>query len=277
MTKVGITGSSGHLGGLVAARLAALGQPQRLLVRDPSRAPALPGAEVAVAAYGDASAVRRALDGLETVLMVSAGESADRPAQHRSFIAAAANAGVRHLVYTSFVGAGRSAIFTLGRDHGDAELAIRETPVEYTFLRDNFYADLLPMFADAEGLIRGPAGEGRVAAVARADVADSAVAVLRDPAAHRHAAYSLTGPEAVTLAELAARASVAFGRPFTFVNETREEAYASRAGFGAEPWQLDAWVSTYEAIAAGEVQQVTDDVPQLTGHPARRLEDAWAG
>ncbi len=96
---------------------------------------------------------------------------------------------MRHVVYTSFAGAAADATFTLGRDHFDTEQAIREAGLTHTFLRDNFYLDVLPWFADEEGVIRGPAGEGRVAAVARADVADVAAAVLRDPAAHADAAY----------------------------------------------------------------------------------------
>ena len=148
--------------------------------------------------------------------------------------------------------------------------------MRYTLLRDNFYSDLLPYFADEAGVIRGPAGEGRVAAVARADVADVAVEVLRDVAAHLDTTYELTGPEALTMAEIATRAGAAMGRDLTFQDETLDEAYASRAVFGAEQWQLDAWVSTYIAIARGEVAAVSGDVLRLTGHPARRLEDALA-
>ena len=76
---LGITGSTGNLGGRVSRLLAAEDVPMQLLVRDPSRAPALPGAAVAQAAYGDFEAVRRALDGLSCVLMVSGSESATRP------------------------------------------------------------------------------------------------------------------------------------------------------------------------------------------------------
>lgn len=277
MTTYGITGSTGSLGGRVARALAARGLGQRLIVRDPARAPDLPGAEVAVAGYADRDAARRALTGIETLLFVSASEAPDRREQHRAFVEAAAAAGVRHVVYTSFVGAHPRSTFTLGRDHHDTEVAIAVAGLGHTFLRDNFYADLLPLFADQQGVIRGPAGDGRVAAVGRADVADSAVAVLIDPAAHQDRVYDLTGPEAVSLDDLARRASAALGRAIRFVDETVEEAYASRASFGAEPWQLDAWVSTYQAIAAGELARVTDDVQRLTGHPARRLEDVWAG
>lgn len=195
---------------------------------------------------------------------------------HRSLVAAAADAGVGHLVYTSFCGAAPDASFTLGRDHHDTEQAIRESGLAHTILRDNFYLDALPFFADEAGVVRGPAGSGRVAAVARADVAAVAAAVLRDPAEHAGATYDLSGPEALTMAEVAARAGRVLGRDLRFEDETVEEAYASRrAGWpDAEDWQLDAWVSTYTAIADGSCDLVTDHVQRLTGRAPRTLEDA---
>ena len=207
--------------------------------------------------------------------MVSASEAEDRREQHRTFIRAATRAGVRHVVYTSFSGAAPDATFTLGRDHHDAETAIRESGTTWTFLRDNFYLDILPLFADENGIIRGPADGGRLAAVARADVADVAVEVLRNPAAHADTTYTLTGPEALTLDEVAARAGAVLGRQLSFEDESVEEAYTSRrAAYGAEDWQLDAWVSTYTAIADGSVAEVTDDVRRVTGRAPRTLEQA---
>jgi uncharacterized protein YbjT (DUF2867 family) len=148
----------------------------------------------------------------------------------------------------------------------------------HTFLRDNFYLDVLPYFADADGVIRGPAGAGLVAAVARADVADVAAVVLRSPAEHAGATYELTGPEALAFDDIAARTSKALGRPVRFEDESVEDAYAwRRAAYGAEDWQLDAWVSTYTAVRDGEMAAVTDDVRRLTGHAPRSLEDVLAG
>lgn len=269
-----ITGSTGAVGGRVATALADLSP--RLVVRDASRAPSL-GGEVRVCEYADHVAAVTALTGVDTLFMVSAAEAVDRRDQHRTFIRAAADAGVQHVVYTSFAGAAPDATFTLGRDHWDAEQAIRESGMAFTFLRDNFYSDLLPFFADKLGVIRGPAGDGRVAAVARADVADVAATVLRAPAEHAGAAYVLTGPEALTLSEVAARAGAVLDRELRFEDETVEEAYAERkAAYGAEDWQLDAWVSTYTAIRDGSCAEVSGDVESLTGHPARTLEQALA-
>src|SRR3954452_24376614 len=131
--------------------------------------------------------------------MVSTAEAVDRRDQHRTFIRAAADAGVRHLVYTSFAGASPDATFTLARDHWATEQHIRLSGLEWTFLRDNLYADFLPFMVGEDGVIRGPAADGRAAVVAQDDIADSAIAVLRDPSPHAGQTYDLTGPEALTL------------------------------------------------------------------------------
>ena len=276
MGLIVVTGASGRLGGRIARRLAAEGLSLRLVVRDPSRAPDLPGASVAVAEYGDRDAVRRALDGAETVLMVSASESVDRVDRHRAFIDAAADAGAGHLVYTSFVGAAPDSVFTLARDHWATEQHLRASGVTWTFLRDNLYADFLPQMVGEDGVIRGPAGDGRVAVVAQDDIVDAAVAVLRDPAPHAGRTYDLTGPEALSFAEMAEIITAQTGRAVRYHDETLEEAYASRSHYGAPDWQVDAWVSTYTAVASGEVSAVSPDVPRLTGRPATSLAELLA-
>jgi uncharacterized protein YbjT (DUF2867 family) len=220
-----VTGATGALGGLVARDLAARGVSQRLLVRAPDRAPVLDGAAVVTCSYGDSAAARAALDGVTTLLMVSAAENADRLAEHRTFVDAAADAGVQHVVYTSFAGAAPDCTFTLGRDHWATEEHIRARGLTYTFLRDNFYLDFLPVMTGEDGVLRGPAGDGRMAGVARADVARSAVAVLLEPSAHSDTTYTMTGPEALTMAEAAAILAEETGRDVRFHDETVEEAY----------------------------------------------------
>ena len=84
----------------------------------------------------------------------------------------------------------------------------------------------------------------------------------------------LTGPAAVTLAEAAQLLTERTGRAIRYVDETVEEAYASRAAYDAPSWQLDAWVSTYLAIGDGSLGRVTADVEELTGHPARSVREA---
>lgn len=268
-----ITGASGRLGGRVARRLAAAGLAQTLLARTPSRAPQLPGAIAVPGAYDDHAALVAALRGTDRVLMVSASESPDRLRDHRTFVDAAARAGVAHLVYISFYGASPDATFTLARDHWHTERHIRAAGVPFTFLRDNLYADFMPALVGADGAIRGPGGDGRAALIAQDDIADAAVAVLRDPLPHAGRTYELTGPEALTLTEVARTLTAVGGRPVTYVPETTEEAYASRAIYGAPDWQVDAWVSTYTAIADGSLATVTTAVQDLTGHRAASLAE----
>lgn len=270
--SIAVTGATGVLGGMVARNLAEQGTPHRLLVRTPANAPRLPDTTVHTFSYGDQAASQSALAGAHTLFMVSAPESAKRLDEHRSFIDAAAAAGVAHIVYTSFAGAAPDATFTLARDHYVTEEYIKGSGMDWTFLRDAFYIDLLEHFIGDDGVIRGPAGDGRAAFVARADVARTAAGVLVNAASHNGRTYNLTGPEALTLTEVAATISRIRGRDVTFHNETIEEAYASRASSGAPDWQLDAWVSTYTAIATGSMATVSTNVEDITGERPMTLE-----
>jgi NAD(P)H dehydrogenase (quinone) len=264
---IAVTGATGGLGGRVARRLAGRGVAQRLVVRDAARAP-----EVAEATYGDGEAMRRALDGVATLLMVSASEDRERVKLHTTAVEAAVAAGVGRVVYTSFFGAAPDCTFTFGRDHWHTEEALKASGVRWTFLRDNLYIDFLPLMAGADGVIRGPGGNGRAAVVARDDIADAGVAVLLDDTGrHDGRGYDMTGPEALTLAEVAEQLSRVAGRPITYQEETLEEAYASRASYGAPDWEVDGWVSTYTAIANGDLERVSGDLEALAGHPPIRL------
>jgi NAD(P)H dehydrogenase (quinone) len=275
---IAVTGSTGALGGQVARLLTDAGVPLRLPARSPARVPALQGAEpVPFSGYADHDSAVEALTGVDVLFMVSASESADRLGEHRSFVAAAADAGVQHVVYTSFLSASPDCTFTLGRDHAATEDAIRASGMQWTFLRDNFYLDFFAHLAGEDDVIRGPAGRGRCSAVAREDVARCAARVLRDLAsdlgAHAGVTYDLTGPQALDLFEVAELVARHTGRPVTYHDETVEEAYESRRQWVAPDWQYDAWVSTYTAIAAGELDLVSDDVQRLTGRAPLGLAD----
>ncbi|WP_299038001.1 SDR family oxidoreductase [uncultured Pseudokineococcus sp.] len=271
--RIATTGATGNVGGRVARLLSAAGVDQVLVVRDPSRAPELPGAIVAQASFEDADAVRAALAGVPVVLMVSASEHPRRVDLHRAFVDAAVAAGVEHVVYLSFLGAAPDATFTFARDHWATEEHLRSTGVGLTVLRDSTYADFLPLLVGEDGVIRGPAEDGRVAPVAQDDVAEAAVAVLLDPAAHAGRTYDLTGPTSLSLDEASSLLSAELGRRVRYQPETVDEAYASRASYGAEQYEVDGWVTTYTSIARGEMDVVSDDVERLTGHPARSLVD----
>jgi NAD(P)H dehydrogenase (quinone) len=297
-----VTGVTGFVGRRVADRLAKLGLAQRLIARDPKRAPNLPNAEVVQASsYSDAVGMGRALAGVETLFLVSADDLMgvirqcaenkvpppryDRLHEHIAAVAAAAAVGVRNIVYLSFLNAAPDGTFMLGHDHFHTEEYIRTTGVSFTFLRQSLYMDRAPLHVSDDGVIRGPAGEGRVSWVARDDVADVAVAVLTG-SGHEGRTYNVTGPEALTLAETAERLSVAMGRKIFYQVQTPHEARTLRnasrldeweanrravTGSGITDYEVEVWISHYLQIATGEVATVSDTVPRLTGHPAQTL------
>ena len=275
--RIAVTGASGLLGSKLAFRLAAEGATQRLVVRDAARAPRLgddplPESDVAVVdGYTDTRGMVAAFTDVDTVFLVSAREDLDRVAQHRAAVDAAIAAGVGHLVYVSFVGAAPDAVFTFARDHWRTEEYIRATGVRHTFLRDNLYHRGLALMVGDDGVIRGPAGDGRVASVSHDDIADVATVVLLDADAHRHdgVTYDVTGPEALTLDEVAEALTAATGRDITYHAETVDEGYASRERYGVPRFEVDGWVSSYTAIAAGELAHVSDAVPRLVERPAQ--------
>jgi NAD(P)H dehydrogenase (quinone) len=299
-----IMGAAGEIGGRVSARLAKLGLAQRLIVRDPSRAPSLPGAEVwPASSYGDVVAIGQALSGIKTLFLISADvlmgvirKSAekgiptpayDRLQQHTAAVAAAAAVGVQRIVYLSFLSAAADATFILARSHFHTEEYIRSTGVPFTFLRQGLYMDKVPLHVSVDGVIRGPAGEGRSAWVARDDVADVAVAVITE-SGHDGRTYDVSGPEALTLAETAERLSSVTGRKITYQAQTPHEARTLRnasrldeweanrqavTGHGITDHEVEVWISHYLQMATGEAAIVSDTVPRLTGHEAISLSE----
>jgi len=299
-----ITGVTGKVGGRVAAKLSELGIEQRLIARDPSRVPHLPGVEVCRAAsYGDAVSLGKALRGVDTFLLVAArdrfginhnaamkGEIPppyNRLQQQLTAVDAAAAAGVRHIIYLSVLNAAADSTFILGADHYYTEEHIRETGLEYTFLRMSLYTDNVPLSVTSDGVIRAPSGEGRAAWVTRADVADSAVAVLTGKG-RENRIYDLTGPQALTMSETALILSKAVGREIRYVpqiphearlyrNTSRMETYErerkQHTGKGLDNFEVEMFVTHFLQIAVGELDVVSDAVLRLTGRQPQSLED----
>jgi uncharacterized protein YbjT (DUF2867 family) len=277
---IAVTGATGALGRRVVERLARADDVRlRLVVRDAARAPHVPGAEVVVnpGGYADPDGLRAALAGADTVYLVSAAEHENRLQQHFDAVDAVVAAGAQRIVYTSFLGASPHAVFTLVRQHAATEDRIRESGVRATFLRHSMYADFVPFFAtleDGRAVIAAPAGNGRTSFVSRDDLADVGAAVLLDDStALDGRALEVTGPEALTLAEAAEVLAEVTGRPVEYRDQTVEEAWATRRPSGHPDWEIEGWVTSYLAIAAGELSTVTDVVPRLTGHPARTVAE----
>ncbi|MGD1119393.1 MAG: SDR family oxidoreductase [Dehalococcoidales bacterium] len=301
---LGITGATGKLGAKVAARLEKSGQKQRLIVRDAARAPRLSGAEIAeVPSYGDKPAMKKALSGVKTLFLVSARDIMgmnqaaaqkglppprySRLQEQTTAIDAAVEAGVKHIVYLSFLNAMENATFVLSREHYHTEQYIRDTGLSFTFLRPCLYLENVPLRVSEDGIIRAPAGNGRAAWVTRDDIADVAAAVLTGKG-HEGRIYDVTGPEALTMAETAARISTAAGRKVTYIAQPTEETRAlhnangmdkfeaerrALTGKGLEDYEVEIWVTHYLQIAAGDLDVVSDTVPKLTGHQAQSLAE----
>jgi uncharacterized protein YbjT (DUF2867 family) len=263
MTLIAVTGATGAIGGRVARSLARHGSTLRLIARDVRRAPSL-GVDVAQASYDDEQAMRRALDGVHTLFFVSASEDAHRVRLHTTVVDAAVAAGVERVVYLSFLNAAADCTFTFARDHWATEQRIRHSGLRHTFLRDATYADFVPGLAGADRVIRGPAGDGAFTPVAQDDVAAAASAVLLSDR-YDGDTLDLTGPERLTMTDVAAVLTEASGKPVRYEQETVEQAYASRASYGAPQFELDGWVSTYTAIAAGELDVLSPAVRMVTG------------
>jgi len=270
---VGVTGATGNLGRRVAAELSSRGVQQRLIVRDPARAPQLPGAEVAIASYQDAEAMARALDGTSTLFLVSGHEDPDRISLHRKVVDGARLAGVERIVYTSFMGAAPGATFPYARDHGGTEQAVRDAGISLTSMRNTLYADVAPLFVGQDGVIRAPAAHGRVAWVARADVARLAAVLLTEPG-HEGQIYDVSGPHAIDLFETARILTKATRRPITYHAETLDEARASRAGH--PDWLVDGWIGSYRMLDTGEGSVTSHTIEHLTGRRPMTLSEFLA-
>lgn len=268
----GVTGATGAVGGRVAELLAARDVERCLIVRAGSQVDATGAPVREITDYGEFASMRAACDGVTSLFLVSGREHPERLRQHITAVEAAVDAGVERIVYLSFLGAAPQATFTLARQHHATEEHIRGTGVAFTFLRSSLYLDFVPWIASPAGVVAGPAGEGRLAPVARSDVAETVVAVLTTRE-HDGATYDNTGPEAMSMAEAAAELSGASGREVRYVDETVEEAWESRRPTGAPDWEIEGWITSYLAIAAGELDVVSDTVERLTGHPPQSLRE----
>ncbi|NLQ83613.1 SDR family oxidoreductase [Streptococcus mutans] len=269
---IGITGVTGKLGSKVAQLISEQGISARHLARNLQRAALYDNAELVQAAFENSLEAVEALKGIDVLLMVSASESPNRLQQHFAFLDAAHEAGVKHIVYTSFYNAATEATFTLARDHAKTEKYIKERGFTYTFLRDNFYLDFFLDLCLNNGEIRGPAGNGKVSAVARQDVSEVATTILAKPDKWKNQLLNMTGPADLSMADIVHFVSEQKGEIIPYIDESIEEAYASRKAWAAQDWEYDAWVSTYTAIKEGKQAGVSSDIERVLGRPATSLE-----
>lgn len=258
-----VTGASGHVGGRVAKLLAARDHNFRVMTRAPDEV-SVPEAEAVVQAdYAEPDTLAPAFEEIEVAFLVSGYAKPGIRAQlHKNAIDAAAQAGVEHLVYLSVQGAEPDSQFPMSRDHYQTEQFLKESGCSYTALRDGLYLDILPELFGEDGVARGPAGEGKVAWVSREDVARTVAAALLDPT---EGAFPVTGPDALSLSEAADQLSPLVEGDLEYVDESVQEGRDWRAEFDVPEWEVETWLGSYLAIAAGEFEDTSDTVRRFAG------------
>ena len=227
---IAITGATGQLGRLAIAALKARGATPIALVRDTAKATDL---GVPARAFDYRTSDAAALAGVETLVLISSNDFDDRAGQHRKVIAAAKEAGVGRIIYTSIL-KGDASPMILAQDHIATEAAIRDSGIAATILRNGWYTENYTGALGAaleHGAILGAAAEGRVSTAARKDYAE-AIAVTALDAGHAGKVYELAGDEGYTLAELAAEVARQSGKPVGFVNLPQADYAKALEGFG---------------------------------------------
>jgi NAD(P)H dehydrogenase (quinone) len=266
-----ITGASGHLGRSTAERVLDRVPASEVVLttRHPEELSDLAerGAEVRRADFGRP----------EKLLLISTQDLDRRAAQHRAAIEAARVAGVRHVSYTSYLNPVEENPAAVTPSHRDTEEALRESGLEWTALRNAFYAEYqVPSGAQAiaTGRLVHNNGEGRTAYVSREDCAAAAAAVLTT-GGHEGRAYDITGPQPLSQDDVAALLSEISGRPVEAVAVDDEEFIQGLAAAGI-PEPVARGISTYgRAIREGYLGEASGAVEDLTGRPPRSLRDVF--
>lgn len=273
---IAITGATGQLGRLVIESLLRKMSASNIIaaVRNAEKARdlAAKGVQVRIADYNQPSAWNAALADADKVLLISASEIGQRARQHRAVIEGAKRAGVKLLAYTSILHADTS-VLGLAAEHRETEAAIRASGVPHVLLRNGWYTENYMAGVPAAlsmNAVYGCAGEGRIAAAARADLAEAAAAVLTgDGQAGR--TYELAGDAAFTLADLAAELSRQAGRDIRYVNlqEAEYRQMLMKAGF---PEALAGLLADAEAgISRGALYDDSRQLSRLIGRPTTPL------
>lgn len=232
--KIAITGATGQLGRIVVSKLKEKVSSGNIvaLVRSPQKAADL-GVEARKADYDKPETLGSALNGVDTLLLISASEVGKRAVQHKNIIEAAIKAGVKWIIYTSLLHADTSSL-SLAAEHLATEAALKEAGIPFTLLRNGWYTENYTASipgAIAGGAFIGSAGEGKISSASRTDFAEAAVAVLTREG-HRGKIYELAGDEAYTLSDLAAEISRQTGKDIPYKNLTAAQYTAALTGFG---------------------------------------------
>lgn len=265
-----VTGATGATGRRVVQLLLARGVPCRAFVRDAAAATAIlgDGVELHTGDFENAASLAAAMVGVEKLFLLSPADPRQVEQQGRAVELAQA-AGVRHIVKMSALGAAQDSRFSLGRWHRGTELQIEESGLEFTHLRPHYFMQNTFNFAPSisrDGCIYAPMKDGRISLVDRADVAAVAVQALIETG-HAGKIYDITGPEALSFADIAAHIGKAIGREIRYVDIPPVEAERQMIASGLPDWLADAMIGLLRLFADGHASSVSPVVESVCGRP----------
>jgi uncharacterized protein YbjT (DUF2867 family) len=271
-----ITGATGNVGSLVVERLISRGERPRIFVRDRQKAIARYGdrVDVFVGDLADSSTLKPALTGSDTVLLLTSGH--DLAMQDEAAAKAAKAAGVSHLVKLSSYDAREQNVGT-GVWHAAGEAAIRASGIAFTFVQPSGFMSNALYWArsiKAEGVVRTATGDGKIPFIHPLDIAEVATQALISKA-YLGSALPISGPEALSYAEMASKIGAAIGKPVRFETISDEDARKQQVAWGAPPELVEARLSIFRAIREGRLAAVTDTVERVLGRKPITF-DAWA-
>jgi len=270
-----ITGATGDVGSKVVERLLQRGDRPRVFVREEKKARSRFGDRVDVF-VGDltyAASLRAALEGVDAFFLVNTGPQI--PAQDEGAAQVAKAAGVEHLVKLSSMDMEQG--LAIGAWHERGEAAIRASGIPFAFVQPTGFMSNLLAWAPsikAEGVVRASTGDGRRAFIHSDDIAAVATKALTRRE-YDGESIPITGPEALSFAEVTARLGSAIGKPLAFQPISDEEARQRYAAGGASSLETEAHVSLWRAIREGRLANITDDVERILGRKPIAM-DQWA-
>ncbi|MFZ0070589.1 MAG: SDR family oxidoreductase [Xanthobacteraceae bacterium] len=264
-----VTGATGLNGTALVRKLSAKGVPLRALVRNAAKAAeiaALPNVEIAIADMAKPETLPAALAGVDRAMLNSSADPAMVEVQS-NFIAAAAKAGVRHVVKLSGIMPELDSPFRFARMHGEIEKRLEASGMAFTHLRAGefmpSYFRQVPMIL-AKGALFLPMENQRIASIDIGDLAEIAALVLTNPG-HEGKIYPLTGPEALTMTEVAERLSAATGKTIKYINVPPEDVKKAQLAAGVPPYIADALAELFAERRKGKESQVWPIAQTLLG------------
>lgn len=246
------------------------------LVRDLSKAEELKsqGITLRMGDYSDPASLASAFRGVETLLLISSGTLEGRVQQHINAIDAAKANGVQHIIYTSVLRSNPDTKFTVGVDHYHTEEYLKKSGIAYTFFRNTFYTEVLPMFlgdALASGNWYYAAGQAKANFASRTDMAEGLANVLAEPGKHVNKTYEITGSKAYSFSEIAAVAGGLAGKPVNYIPVSLDDLKEGMKKAGVPEMYIPMMVSVADMFSAGEMDVTDPALEQLLGRKPEEI------